>query len=149
MIKKFLSTLFTIAVVLLVLPLTAFADNEGFLVKVHLTGTYSGVTNAVVNVTCGGVTQLAVFQGGTYNTTFTNPACTNGSAIVVTATYGQSSATINDAITNRGTGATNVFLQLDGPIAQVPEFGLVTGAMALLTSGGSLFAYRRFRAKAQ
>ena len=138
------------ALTAVVLPATAFAQLSGTFVQGFVYDTTNGnaaVPNANVFVKCNSTTLPATTNAsGKYAVTFDVSDCNDGDALSVSANkddlQGTNTGTVNEVTTNINVGVVNVF------VSQVPEFGLVTGAMALLTSGGSFLAFRRMKAKA-
>ena len=104
------------------------------------------VSGATVNITCNEQSKTVTTGGnGQYYAVYTISTCPLGASFSVTAGKENLGGAENGTVDNRfesldiNIGHANIFM------TQVPEFGIVTGAMALLTSGGSLFAFRRMR----
>jgi hypothetical protein len=106
---------------------------------------HQAVPNASVSVTCGSETKGGTTNSlGKYSLTFNNNTCNDGDMIGVHATSGElqgnGGGEVEGITADINIGMADVF------VSQVPEFGLVTGAIALLTSGGSYLALKRKRA---
>lgn len=104
------------------------------------------VSGATVNINCGGQRQtVSTGANGQYYAVYSTDVCPLGANFSVTAGKGTLGGAENGIVDNRfenldiNIGHANIFM------TQVPEFGLIPGAIAALTSGGSLFAFRRMR----
>jgi len=144
--KKIFSLL-TILALTLVFPLSASAQVSGTFVQGFVydtTHSNAPVANANVFVTCNSTTHSVTTNGaGKYASTFSLAECNDGDPIHVSANKnnlsGNGSGTVSNVVTNINVGVVNVF------VSSVPEFGMLTGALALLTTGGSYFALKRKR----
>ena len=104
----------------------------------------NALSGADIVVDCNGDIKNTTSDGvGFYSVQYTNEGCEQGDTATVTATKdgqtGIASGTLQDA-------GTIGFLKLDLAVVHVPvvpEFGLITGGLALLTSAGSYIAYKR------
>jgi hypothetical protein len=100
------------------------------------------VDAANVSVTCNSVTLNGTTNSsGFYFIQFDNGVCTTGMNVTVNASKGSENGSQTGTMLDNGTAG---FVKLDVAIVNVPmvpEFGLITGALALLGSAGSfLFA---------
>lgn len=138
---KFLTALFAAVVLFATTPIQAHAFS-GFQVGI-VQGLISGSDNnpvdgASVSVTCNGNTQTATSNAaGFYSVQFANNVCTTGMNASVTATKNSQSGSASGVMQD---GGTIGFLRLDLAVVHVPivpEFGLITGLVALATSAGS------------
>jgi hypothetical protein len=107
----------------------------------------SALVGADVDVLCNGITKSTNSDGaGFYSVQYVNEGCEVGDTATVTASKdgqtGVASGTLQD-------GGQIGFLKLDLAVIHVPvvpEFGLITGGLALATSAGSYFLLKRKRA---
>lgn len=130
--KKLFTSTFVAMLLAVVLPVTAFAAE-------------TLPESATVTVTCpGGDTGSGVVNPGgstvqvpdTFN-------CDNNTTVNLFAVAEDGTYT-GTGIYRNGDVINQLNVELTNP-TQVPEFGLLTGAVAMLTSGGSLLAFRRMR----
>lgn len=143
--KKLIISTIAGVVATLAFPLSAFAQVSGTFVQGFVydtTHSNAPVANASVFVKCNNTTQtVATNSLGKYAATFSLSDCNDGDSIHVSANKNQLAGsgvgTVSNVVTNINVGVVNVF------VSQVPEFGMLTGALALLTTGGSFFALRR------
>lgn len=102
------------------------------------------LVGATVTVDCDSNLQSTTSDAnGFYSVQFANVGCIAGEAVVVTAEKNGQSGTSNGVMQDAGTVG---FLKLDIAVVHVPvvpEFGLVTGLLALSTSGASYFFLKR------
>jgi hypothetical protein len=107
----------------------------------------AAVPGASVSVLCNGHTLPATSDpSGFYFVQYGNGLCVAGQGVTVTATKGALTGTKNG--TMQADGAT-LILKLDVAVVNVPmvpEFGLITGAVAFLSSGGVFLALKKKRA---
>ena len=138
--RKYLSSVLFLFIVTFVFAGNAMAD-------VSVQGkikTSDGSTNAggaSVSVTCNATTipTTADTPSGNFNVNFTTAQCSDGDSITVNASFNGENASFN------GTADNNVnFGNIILAAVAVPEFGLITGALA---AAGSAFAYFKLRRK--
>lgn len=126
-------------------PLQAMAQASGTFVQGFVYDSTNGnapVSGASVFVKCNSTTIPATTNGaGKYSVTFNVSACPENATVTASASkddlQGTGSDTVDNVTANINIAVVNVFA------TQVPEFGLLTGAAALLGSGGTFFAFRR------
>lgn len=105
--------------------------------------TASGVEGANVNVTCNGnVKTTTSLDDGTYSVIFTETECPGDSTGVLVVAE-------KDGVSNSGTGNVHDYTSSIGVylgvvnVALIPEFGLVIGALTLVSAIGVFFFVRR------
>ena len=140
--------LLTIIIVCITLcfPSSAFASTYISKVTVSVTdGEGTVIQDATVSVTCGSTTISPTYANNLYTGYFGKDKCTQGKQIYATAVWNGKTQSTEPFVIPVNEKQTLAIVFGDEPVTQVPEFGIVTGAMALLTSGGSLLAFRRMR----
>lgn len=123
-------------------PFAAMAQEGGFTV---ISGTvYNGViTNPVpgvtVKVTCNGGNEQTTTTGGdgSYAVDYDQEVCANGDSASATVGSVTRTRTVHNLTANID------FADIDIPVSQVPEFGLIPGAFAAMTSVGAFLGLRR------
>jgi hypothetical protein len=149
--KKIITAVGTFAMAAVMMTSSAFATVQVGSVQGLVTGPgNNALVGANVHVVCahtGTPAQDTTTDGsGYYYVVFSNGTCVNGDLVTVTASKsGVGSATRSDNMGAQGTSDIgNLHLDLsviDVPV--VPEFGLITGALALVTSAGSMVFLKR------
>jgi hypothetical protein len=145
--SKFIAPVFAVALSFV------FTAHVSASVPTYQVGIVQGVVSAVDNTPAVGANITAVCNTVTLNTTtnsagfylmqYGNGVCNAGDSIPVTATKGSESGSQNGFMTNFGTIG---FIKLDVGtvnVPMVPEFGLITGAIALAASFGSFALFKR------
>lgn len=108
----------------------------------------NAVVGANITVVChnagGDQTKNTTTDGdGFYIVEYTNYQCVAGDKVNVTASKDGQSGTREGEMEDEGTvGRVHLDVAIIN-IPMVPEFGLITGGLALMTSAGSLFFLRR------
>lgn len=149
--KNLLSVIVFVAVAVLFMPIQkAYAVavvhiDEGVVQGVVTGSDNSPVVGAGVSVTCNNVTNTTSTDGsGHYHVEFENGTCQVGYAVTVDASKdsqsGSNSGYMQWQEANEGSVTINVVL---AGSPDVPEFGVITGAFAALTSGGLFLLKRR------
>ncbi len=150
-IKKILASSVISAIVLginIAFPLSALATTwpTVTLVGGQVTDkiTHATINGAVVTLTCNGITKtsLPTDVGGVYNVVFES-GCNTGNLVTATATTGDGKVGTGEGVAlpvdilNINLAVANV------QVASVPEFGVIPGAMALITSAGSFLLFKK------
>ena len=144
----FLGIILAVAAVFTVSMRTAFAVPPLFQV-----GVVAGVVSAPgggpsvganISVLCNGNTLNTTTDGsGLYEVSFTGGVCEAGQNVTVTASKGGLTGIKNGTMQANGQAG---YVKIDVAIVNiplVPEFGLITGAMTFLASGGVLFLIKK------
>lgn len=102
----------------------------------------SFANNASVTATCNGHNAVtSTDAGGNFTATFASGDCTDGQTVTVFASLnGKTGSDSKTAGSPAKVEFGTIFLQES---ASVPEFGLVTGAVALLGSAGAFVAMKK------
>ncbi len=138
------------AIFAVVLPANAFANSLYTMVRGNVYGdNFAGLGGLTVTVTCADAvknhveTKTAITDNyGLYTVNFDKNTCGAYQPITSTVTYKGQTQTQTVYVSHDQQATLDFYY---GTMTSVPEFGLVTGAMAALTSGSSLFAFRRMR----
>ena len=140
----FLSAAFLALVGFLFVPVAqAFAVQYGAVIG-QVTHNSISIPGANVSVLCNGNTLTTTTNPtGLYFVQFTNSVCMSGQTVTVTATSGGMSGTETGTMDNGNSyGGVRVDVAVVN-IPLVPEFGMITGAVTALTSGGLFLLKRR------
>ena len=104
----------------------------------------NAVVGANVSVSCNSFTLTTTTNGtGVYTVQFGNSQCLVGQTVTVNATSGSLNGSNSGLMDN---GSSFGGIKVDVAVVNVPlvpEFGLITGAFAALTSGGLFMIKRR------
>jgi hypothetical protein len=99
---------------------------------------------ANIHILCNGNTlDTTTDVSGLYEAHFVGGVCAAGQNVTVTATHGGLTGVKNGIMADSGSAG---YVKIDVAIVNiplVPEFGLITGGMAFLTSGGVLYLLRK------
>jgi hypothetical protein len=113
---------------------------EGLVIKPDNTA----AVGANVNVVCNGTPlSTTTDASGFYFVQYGNGVCVAGQTVTVDATLGSLHGSKSGTMSAEG---YNTYVKLDVAIVNVPmvpEFGLITGALALVTSAGSMVILRK------
>lgn len=144
-IKKVFSIVVAVA---LFVVFTGQANAQTFQVGI-VQGLVSGSDNnplvgADIQVDCNSVIKNTTSNAsGFYSVQYANEGCDDGDTATVTATKDGQTGIADGVLQDEGTIG---FLNLDVAVIHVPvvpEFGLITGGIALLTSAGSYYVFKR------
>lgn len=101
------------------------------------------VNGGSVNVTCGSTTKVAIIDGsGNYAKTFTQVECKAGDTATATASTSDGSGSSSEVVQNTVVNGPIVDLDIAVIDINVPEFGLIGGALTGLASIGGYLALR-------
>lgn len=101
------------------------------------------ITDAKVTVTCGTTTITPTYANNLYTGYFGKDKCTQGKEISATAVWnGKTQSTIPYVIPVNEKQSLEIVFGNE-PIHTVPEFGLLSGVFAALTSTGTYIAIRK------
>lgn len=106
--------------------------------------TASGVPGAIVAVTCNGTQQnVTSLSDGTYSTPFDTAKCGLGSALEAYAQKGGVTSAIETATIHDYSNIQLDFFLGVINIALIPEFGVIAGALTLVSAVGIFFLVRK------
>ena len=99
---------------------------------------------AAVHVVCNGHPfDTTTNGGGDYLAQYNPSDCANGNGVTVTASKNGQTASSNGTVNHWVATIDLAIVNIDLP---VPEFGLITGGIAALTSAGAYWKMRKVRA---
>jgi hypothetical protein len=139
--KLFLSLIVSFGLIAF-LPVTAMAQSvsPGAYVTGTVTHNGSPVDSASVVVTCdSNVLDSSTSAGGGYLVTFTTDQCPSGATAYVSASSGNLSGS-NNGVVNGLSVDVNLALV---DVSLVPEFGVITGIVAIIIGSGAFLVIRR------
>jgi hypothetical protein len=145
--KSFKNTLVGISLFALLLSVnagSAFAAQPTHVFGKVQTSTGSNAGGATVTVTCvhNGTTNVlsdTTTNGGVYQIFFDKEDCDSGDSVTIHAIKDGETGSVSTVIPENNNLKVDIMLAATA----IPEFGLMTGVGAILTSAGAFYAMRR------
>jgi hypothetical protein len=138
--KKVFTTIFSSIALAVLLPATSLAASARTEVSGVVTSGSKAIAGAHVIVICSGnVKKTTTDNSGTYLVQYPIAKCPNQAIANVTATFGSKGGNNSGQVKNL-TEKLNVAIV---NVSVVPEFGLLTGAVATIAGGAGYLAIRR------